>query len=180
MGLQAPSFYSWLGRSGHQSHHIRTKDTAVTREIAGDLGALSGVGVKDQVLEQKLPPVFLSRRKLQGFRSSVQEPGTETNMSTFLLSQNKILLQDCYPLRWDLPTLSHAGLSLLRDASRCGQQEAHLSGFYNMSQFLFCAYGRSGTWQLLVGVRMLSIIKAHVSEVLWAFLADGKEGKETG
>ena len=49
-----------------QSCLIRTKDTPITQESLGDLGALSGTGVKDQILEQKI--AFLSLRNLQAFQ----------------------------------------------------------------------------------------------------------------
>ena len=48
-----------------QSCLIRTKDTPITQEILRNLGAYSGTGVKDQILEQKI--AFLSLKNLQQF-----------------------------------------------------------------------------------------------------------------
>lgn len=90
-GLKIPHFQLWLSLSGDQplltnSHLIKTKDIAVTQEVPGALGTLSGTGIKHQTLEQKILLVLLSRRKLKRFRSPVLETWGSDHHVYFLLS----------------------------------------------------------------------------------------------
>lgn len=89
-GLKIPHFQLWLSLSGDQplltKSPDKTKDIAVTQEVPGALGTLSGTGIKHQTLEQKMLLVLLSLRKLKGFRSPELETWGSDHHIYFLLS----------------------------------------------------------------------------------------------
>ena len=49
------------------THFSSPKDTAVTQEIPRGLETVSGTGVQDQILKQKICLMLLTLRKLQVF-----------------------------------------------------------------------------------------------------------------
>ena len=61
MGLKIPSFTSWCGLSGDQQYPGATQEPT-----------------ESPLLEQKMPPVLLSLRNLQGVDNSVSGMGTKT------------------------------------------------------------------------------------------------------
>lgn len=114
------------------SHHIRTKDTALTQEIPGDLG---GIGVKDQVLEQKLPPVLLSPGNCRVSGPLCRSQGQRPTCLLFCCLTTKDSCRT-FHCSWDLPTLDRRSLV----AQRCFHMQATRSpprGFCTPSPFFF-------------------------------------------
>ena len=53
------------------------------KNFKGFRSPVSGMGVKDQKLEQKMFPVFISLENYKGFETLCCEPEAETNMYIF-------------------------------------------------------------------------------------------------